>query len=60
LKERLMVPHRLYTTAGNIALASVHAPLTIPKAGTVKVEDAYIVKPERAKKLISFDYEITK
>ena len=56
----IVVPHRQYIAAENMTLASVHAPLTIPKIGTIKLEDTYVIKPEKAERLTSFDYKITK
>jgi len=56
----IVVPHRQYRVKQNMVLASVHAPLTLPDIGTIKFEDTYVVRAERAERLTKFDYEITK
>jgi len=56
----IVAPHRQYEAVENMVLASVHAPLTVPNVGTVKNEDTYVIKPEKPKRVTTFDYEITK
>jgi len=56
----IVAPHRQYEAVENMVLAFIHAPLTIPNIGTVKMEDTYVVKREKPEKLTEFEYEITK
>ena len=56
----IVAPHRRYEILENMVLASIHAPLTIPGIGTLKLEDTYVVRPEKAEKLTKFDYELVK
>ena len=51
-------PHRQYEVKENMALAAIHAPLTIPGIGTIKFEDTYLIKSEKPEKLTKFDYEL--
>ncbi|RLI19650.1 aminopeptidase P family protein [Candidatus Bathyarchaeota archaeon] len=52
-------PHRQYKATENMVLAAIHAPLTIPRIGTIKFEDTYWIRPEKPEKLTKFDYELT-
>ena len=56
----IVVPHRQYLTAENMTLASIHAPLTVPKIGAVKLEDTYIIKSRKAERLTNFEYKLVK
>jgi len=56
----IVVPHRRYKAVENMVLASIHAPLTVPNIGTVKLEDTYTIKTEKPEKLTKFEYELIK
>jgi len=56
----IVAPHRRYKAVENMVLASVHAPITVPGVGTVKLEDTYVVGTEKSERLTRFDYEIVK
>lgn len=56
----IVIPHRRYKAVKGMVLASVHAPLTIPGVGTIKLEDTYVVQAEKPERLTKFDYEIIK
>ncbi len=56
----IVIPHRQYKAKRNMVLASAHAPLTVPGIGTIKFEDTYVIRGERAEELTKFDYEIKK
>jgi len=56
----IVVPHRRYEAQKNMVIASVHAPLTVPGIGTIKSEDTYLIRADKAEKLTRFDYEIIK
>ena len=56
----IVVPHRQYKIKENMVLASIHAPLTIPGIGTIKIEDTYAITKEKPQKLTKFEYKIVK
>ena len=53
----IVAPHRQYKILENMVLASIHAPLPIPRIGTIKIEDTYLIKANKPEKLTSFSYE---
>jgi len=56
----IVAPHRQYKAVENMVLASVHAPLTVPNIGTIKLEDTYVIRAEKPERLTKFDYELIK
>ncbi len=56
----IVPPHRRYQVKRGMVLASLHAPLTLPGTGVIKVEDTYVIEEDGAKRLTEYEYELKK
>lgn len=56
----IVAPHRQYTVEKGMTLALVHAPLTVPGLGSVKIEDTYTITGEGAEKMTQWEYWISR
>ncbi len=54
----IVVPHRRYEIAENMVLAAIHSPLAVPGVGSVKCEDTFLIRKEKAENLTQFEYKI--
>ena len=54
----IVPPHRRYQVKRGMVLASLHAPLTLPGTGVIKVEDTYVIEEDGAKRLTEYEYEL--